>query len=368
MLPLGLIASGPFGEAYARALPQLPGVELATVATVPPGHRPAACASACASPAVLAALPSLQAVVLASSLVEPYPLLRRALVHGKHVLAAGPFTLTADQVQRLSILAKQRGRLLMFAEERMLSPSFALLADTTKGATRTCLRYLRLLDVRPRHREGALRLAAVAADGLALCTRLVQRTPRSVSAVAAAPGGGPAEAVFISVVYPGGLVASLQVSLSEDWEARQVVASMEGRTLMLDELDYRTPLRIVSASQRTRREAAGAQSPDGTAWQTGSLALAALPGDPTLEQCRRFADAVTSRRVGAVNAEFWGQVARLWEAAERSMALAGAPVPPEAWPQRLEDKNETPRLYVIRGRGQPAASPSAKPALTLVSV
>jgi len=171
------------------------------------------------------------------------------------------------------------------------------------------------LDVRPRHREGALRLAAVAAEGLALCTRLVERTPRSVSAVAAAPGGGPAEAVFISVVYPGGLVASLQVSLSEDWEARQVVASMEGRTLMLDELDYRTPLRIVSASQGTRREAAGAQSPDGTAWQTGSLALAALPGDPTLEQCRRFLDAVTSRRVGAVNADFWGQVARLWEAA-----------------------------------------------------
>jgi predicted dehydrogenase len=368
MLPLGLIASGPSGEAYARVLTQLPGVELTTVATVPPGRRLAVRASACASPAALAALPSLQGVVLASSLVEPYPLVRRALVHGKHVLAAGPFTLTADQVQRLSILAKRRGRLLMFAEERMLSPSFALLADTTKGATRTSLRYLRLLDVRPRHHEDALRLAAVAAEGLALCTRLVERTPRSVSAVGAGPSGCPAEAVFITVVYPGGLVASLQVSLSEDWEARQVVASMEGRTLMLDELDYRTPLRIVSASQRTRREAAGARSPDGTAWQTGSLTLAAPPGDPTLEQCRGFLDDVVSRRVGAVNAELWGQVARLWEAAERSMALAGAPVPLEAWPQRSEAKNKTPRLYVIRGRGQPAPSTSSKPALTLVSV
>jgi predicted dehydrogenase len=368
MLPLGLIASGPSGEAYARALTQLPGVELTTVATVPPGRRLAVRASACASPAALAALPSLQAVVLASSLVEPYPLIQRALVHGKHVLAAGPFTLTADQILRLSILAKRRGRLLMLAEERMLSPSFALLADTTKDTTRTCLRYLRLLDVRPRHREGSLRLAAVAAEGLALCTRLVERSPRSVSAVAAGQSGGPAEAVFITVVYPGGLVASLQVSLSEDWEARQVVASMEGRTLMLDELDYRTPLRIVSASQRTRREAAGAQSPDETAWQTGSLALAALPGDPTLEQCRGFSEAVAGRRVGAVNAELWGQVARLWEAAARSMALAGAPVLLEAWPQRVEDKNETPRLYVIRGRGQPAPSTSPKPALTLVSV
>ena len=368
MLPLGLIASEPSGEAYAWALTQLPGVELTTVATVPPGRRLAVRASSCASPAALAALPSLQAIVLASGLVESYPLIRRALVHGKHVLATGPFTLGADQVERLSTLAERRGRLLMFAEERMLSPSFALLADTTKGAARTSLRYLRLLDVRPRHREGALRLAAVAAEGLALCTRLVERTPRSVSAVAAGQSGGPAEAVFITVVYPGGLVASLQVSMSEDWEARQVVASMEGRTLMLDELDYRTPLRIVSASQRTRREAAGTHRPEGTAWQTGSLALAALPGDSTLEQCRGFLEAVAGRRVGAVNAELWGQVARLWEAAERSMALAGAPVPLEARPQRLEDKNGTPRLYVIHGRGQATPSTSPKPALTLVSV
>jgi predicted dehydrogenase len=368
MLPLGLIANGSSGEAYARALTQLPGVELTAIATLPPGRRPGVRATPCASPAALAALPSLQAVVLAGNLVEPYPLVRRALVHGKHVLAAGPFTLTADQVQRLSVLAKRRGRLLMFAEERMLSPSFALLTDMTKGATRTCLRYLRLLDVRPRHRDDAPRLAAVVAEGLALCTRLVERTPRSVAAVAAGPNGGPAEAAFITVVYPGDLVASLQVSLSEDWEARQVVASMEGRTLMLDELDYRSPLRIVSASQRTRQEAAGAQDPDGTAWQTGSLALAALPGDPMLEQCQRFLEAVTGRRVGAVNADFWGQVARLWEAAERSMALAGAPVPLETGPQRSKSRDGTPRLYVIHGRGQSSPSTSPKPALTLVSV
>ncbi len=368
MLRLGLVASGPSGEAYARALTQLPEAELACVAAVPPGRRLAVRASAHASPAALTALPSLQAVVLASSLVEPYPLIRRALVHGKHVLAAGPFTLTAAQVHRLSALARRRGKLLMFAEERMLSPSFALLADMTKGATRASLRYLRLLDVRPRHRESARRLGAVAAEALALCTRLVERAPHSVSAVATGPSGGPAEAAFITLVYPGGLLASLQLSLSEDWEARQTVASMEGRTLMLDELDYRTPLRIVSTSHRTRREAAGAESSDGGAWETGSLALAALPGDPTLEQCRGFLEAVAGRREGPVNAEWWERVAQLWEAAERSMALAGAPALLEAAPQRSRADDRTPQLHVIRGRGQTAPSASAKPALTLVTV
>ncbi len=368
MVRLGLIASGPSGEAYARALTQLPGVESITVATVPPGGWLAARARTCASPATLVALTSLRGVVLASGLVEPYTLIRRALVHGKDVLAAGPFTLTADQVQRLSTLAERRGRLLMFAEERMRSPAFGLLADMTKGATRSRLQYLRLLDVRPRHREGALRVAGVAAEGLALCARLVEQTPKSVSAVAPGPTGGPPEAAFITLVYPSGVVASLQVSLSEDWEVRQLVASAAGRTLTLDELDYRTPLRIVSASEATRREAAGTPAPNGTAWQTGSLALAAPPGDPAFEQCQVFLDAMAGRRVAAGNAEFWGQVARVWEAAEGSMSLMGAPVPLETNPRQSEARTEKPRLHVIRGRGQPPTSTSPKPTLTLVSV
>lgn len=365
---LGLIASGPAGEAHARSLTQLRGVEPLTVATVPPGGQLATRAKPCADPAALVALPSLRAVVLASNLVEPYPLIRRALIHGKHVLAAGPFTLNADQVQRLSALAKRHNRLLMFAEERMLSPGFRLLADMTKGITRSRLRYLRLLDVSPGYREGALPAGAVAAEGLALCTKLVGQTPKFVSAVAPGSTRGSREAVFITLAYNGGLVASLQVSLSEDWEVRQLVACATGRTLVLDELDYRTPVRIVSANDRGKRDAAGTRYPSGTAWQTGSLALAAEPGDPTLEQCQRFLDAVSGEQVGATNADFWVQVARLWEAAERSVALAGAPVPAEANPRQSKTRPEASRLQVIRGRGRPVASASPKPTLTLVSV
>jgi predicted dehydrogenase len=370
LLRLGLIAGGSMGERYARALSQLPGAELTALSATPVGRSLAIRATRCHEPASLVALPSVDGVVLASADVAPYPLIRRALVRGKHVLAAGPFVLTSEEVQRLSTLAERAGRLLMFSEERMLSPGFGLLAEMTRGATRSQFHYLRLLDVRPWHRVEVPRTAAIAAEGLALCARLVRRMPRSISALGVGPAGGHPEAAFITLVYPGGLVASLQVSVSEDWEARQLVASMAGRTLMLDELDYRTPLRIVSASERTQREAAGAKAPGGSSWQTGSVTLAAPPGDPTLEQCRNFMDGVIARRRGALNGEFWRQVAVLWEAAERSMPLAGAPVSVEAPPAESGAMTVTPRLHVIRGRGQPvrSTSASARPALTLVSV
>lgn len=370
MLRLGLIAGGSLGEAYARALTQLPGVELTAVSAPPTGRGLPVRARARHDPATVVALPSVDAVVLASDDVAPYLLIRRALVRGKHVLAAGPFTLTAEQVQRLSTLAVRAGRLLMFGEERMLSPGFGLLADMTRGATRSQLHYLRLLDVRPQREEAFPGTAAIAAEGLALCARLIRRAPRSISALGAGPAGGYLKAVFITLVYPGGLVASLQVSVSEDWEARQLVASMAGRTLMLDELDYRSPLRIVSASERTQREAAGAGAPGAASWQTGSVTLAAPPGDPALAQCRTFLDSVAARKQGAINGEFWRQVAMVWEAAERSMPLAGAPVSLDVLSAQSDATTATPRLYVIRGRGQPARSTSAstRPALTLVSV
>jgi hypothetical protein len=368
---LGLIAGGSRGEAYVRALTQLPGVELTAVSVAPADRSLAIRATRCHDPATLVALPSVDGVVLASDDVAPYPLIRRALVRGKHVLAAGPFTLTSEQMRRLSTLAERVRRLLMFSEERMLSPAFGLLANMTRGATRSQLHYLRLLDVRPQRLEDVPRTAAIAAEGLALCARLVRRMPRSISAMGVGPAGGHPKAVFITLVYSGGLVASLQVSVSEDWEARQLVASMAGRTLMLDELDYRTPLRIVSAREQTQqREAAGAKAPGGGSWQTGSVTLAAPPGDPTLEQCRNFLEGVTAHRQGAVNGESWRQVAVLWEAAERSIPLAGAPVSVETTPTRSEVMTVTPRLHVIRGRGQPvrSTSASARPALTLVSV
>jgi hypothetical protein len=192
--------------------------------------------------------------------------------------------------------------------------------------------------------------------------------PTSINAVAAGPLVGSPEAMFITLLFGGGLVASLQVSVSEDWEARQIVASMAGRTLMLDELDFRTPLHIVSGSDRPRREVAGAPAPDGAAWQTGSLALAAPPGDPTLRQCQRFLDALSAGRVGAVNGDLWGRAARLWEGAERSAALAGTPVPLENGSREPEGTSQAARLYVILGRGQPEPCRAPRPSLTLVPV
>ena len=374
VLRVALIGSGQHGELYARALGHLEQVELVAVCGVPSlsGRAGRGYANALS----LLEEAQAEAVVFASPSGDPQTLFRRALLRRKHVLATGPFRLSALQTERLAALAQRAGCLLMFGEERFLSPGFAFVERAVASADGSWRgRYLRLLDVRVRARRGALRLGSLAVEDLAACLRLVRRTPRTVSAIGSKGAGGSVEAAFINMVFPGGTTASLQVSLNEAAEARQIVAALGSRTIVLDDLDPHLPLRVMAESITPAARAAGALAPaEGGLWQLGSLAFTGEPFDGPLAQLRRFLDALASqeRLDRKSNAEVWGRAASLWEAAEGSMALAGAPVPIDHWSMdgALGVRHRATHLRVIPGgrAGTVAAAPNGKrPGLKVLS-
>jgi hypothetical protein len=223
----------------------------------------------------------------------------------------------------------------MFGEERFLSPGFAFLEQSVAavdGFRRA--RHLRLLDVRVESRRGALSIGSLAIEDQAACLRLLRRTPQSVSAIACKGPRGNIETSFINMIFPAGAVVSLQVTLSEAAEAWQVVAALGSRTIILDDLDPRLPLRVITEGTGPSTKAAGATlPPEGDAWQTSSLAFTREPFDGPLAQVRHFFDALESPEGihQKSNSELWSKAAVLWEAAESSMAQAGAPIPVQHW-------------------------------------
>jgi len=371
---VGLIGCGRLGESYARALAHLEKVELAASCGIPSLNGRAGKSF----PDALSLLEDapVEAVVFASPSGDLHTLVRRALLLRKHVLAAGPFSLSARQTERLDALARRAGSLLVFGEERFLSPAFAFLERTmasSEGAWRA--RYLRLLDVRARGRNGPYRLGAAAVENLGACLRLISRTPRTVSAIGSAGPSGNVEAAFINMVFAGGTAASLQLSLNESTETRQIVAALGSRTVVLDDLDPHAPLRVMAEGAAQAPKAAGAPSPGGGVWQVDSVAFAGEPFDGPLAQARRFLDALASpeRLAEKSSADFWMRAAELWEAAEGSIALAGAPVPIRHWSK--EDtacaRHHPTHLRVIAGgrADETAAAPNGKrPALKVLSV
>ena len=363
---LGLVGEGPLGSTYASALGQLRHVDL--IATCADGGGPARSGSTmCEEAGALLGMPSVRAVVVAGG-TDSFSLASRALLAGKHVLVCAPGALSPRQVRALGFLAESRSRLLVFGEERLLSPLVGFLRKMlAEGDGLWVPRYLRSSNVRAATRHESPSIASLAVEDLALCLYLLNRPALSVSAVACR--SSDAAAAFLNVTFAGGVVAGLQIGLAEAWEARQLVVALADKTLLLDEWDARAPLKVIC----NRPGLGGADScrihgVRDRAWaERGALSATVPAAEPIREQCRRFVEAVALRDLSKGNAGFWARVAGLWEAAERSMAESGVPiaVAPDT-PEKNETRRPAPRLRLVRTGGIRREGTLSRPSLTLV--
>jgi hypothetical protein len=89
--------------------------------------------------------------------------------------------------------------------------------------------------------------------------------------------------------------------------------------------------------------------------------------DVKLEQCRHFMDSALRRDLSQTNAEFWAEVALVFEATQESIRLGGMPISLDSAsePQRRV-AGERPKLRLIHGKGNGQAETRKRPALTLV--
>jgi predicted dehydrogenase len=339
---IGLVGEGPLAAAYSSALTHCCGA-------APP----------CGDADALLQEPSLDAVVVADE-ANGFSLARGALLAGKHVLVAGGGLPSSRHVRALQVIAQSRSLLLLFGEERLLSPPVGflrrMLADRD-GLWQPL--YLRGLSVSQAERHRVAGIAALAVENLALCLHILDRPVTLVSAVAHCPAGPPL-AASIDVTFAGGIAVGLQVSVAEAWDVRQLVVALVDRTVFFDEQDARTPLRFIS-----RASGRGSCRLQGVAG--GADAGRPQSNDPVRQQCQRFVEAVARGDVSGGNAAFWARVAALWEAAERSMAEGGMPAAVES---EIDGDDEArrlaPRLRLVRSGGERQDSSLPKPTLTLV--
>jgi predicted dehydrogenase len=371
---LGLAGSGSSCLGYARALAQVDGVRVRVAAAQPalalelaktvPGIKLGNDAFA------LATSHDVEAVVFADPLREPFSLVRKALLHDKHVLISGiaPFV-SSQQMRELARLAMRRSRVLIVAEERLFHPALVFLGrmlSEKSGFWR--FRYLRSL-VAPAG-AGQASTAALTLEQMALAAHMVESHPERVNA-SACYGDSPIEpvAVFVTMHYPEGRVVSLQVSALEVQETRQWALVTDSKTVLVDECDPRAPLRIVSAGSAS---ASGnllhlnPPVPLGDWPSESTVTPPVTPVDARTEQCRHFVSVASRNDASQGNAGFWAEVISTWEGVQESMALAGAPV--EVRPEAAKAAGiGRPRLRIIHGRGTGGAVRRGKPSLTLVS-
>ncbi len=376
-LKIGIGGSGNRSQGYARALGQ---VERARVTAAAASNRLAVDLQR-TIPGVaierdvggLIRRANVDAIVFADPVVDLPAVIRRALLADKHVLATISSPGTCTQIDELASLARRRQRLLMFTEERSFQPALIFLKWMLSGRSGLWQpRYIRAVSAPGTgNGSGGPSIATLIVEELAICGRLLGESPASVSGIVCRVEAEPTPAAaFVNLLYADGRVASLQVSTTEAQESRQWALATPSKTVLLDECDVRSPVKIISLDSETAAGSLLRVNPPVplAEWPTESTITPPLRSTETeVDQCRHFVESILNHDMREGNSEFWADVALVWEAVQESVRLEGMPVSINAASEREKRAvGERPKLRLIRGKGMGTVDARKRPALTLV--
>lgn len=199
----------------------------------------------------------------------------------------------------------------------------------------------------------SVRVDEVAIEELAVCDSLLAGDPQCVTTVASrCPKSGEVRALFLTVEYGDGRVAQCTVSVAEAANARRLVVAMQDRTVILDDQDRASPVRILGEGEQ---DLLGERA----------SALDGPAADSVAAEMESFLAAVAAGDLSASNGARWTRVAGLWWAARQSMSFGG-PVEVLKGPIRPV-RREPPPLRVIEGGGKKTQVAKERPPLTLVA-
>lgn len=281
---------------------------------------------------------------------------RGAIMARRHVLIAGPVALTSRQLLALDASSRARGRALL-VDTGSLGDDRIAFARKMAGGPAALWRPRYLRSLRTGTHPGRTLDELVIAD-VATVLALIGGVPSRVAAVAPRVDDetGAADVAMMTLMFAGGPVARIDVSLIEPEVKHDVTVACDGRTLVLDACDLRAPLRIVAGAKHH-----GPQRGGGHWAETVSEHPLAESAGRIDRAAEAFVAAVRAGNTEATNARDVATAARVWETARASIAADGEPIElgeNAARPQR-------PQLRLIQGGGHGGGGRTA-PALTLV--
>lgn len=269
------------------------------------------------------------AVVVAAPTKLHYAMVRDALNAGKHVLCEKPLCVEVAEGDELVALAAKKNLILMVGHVFLFNPGIVKLHELIKYKEAGRVYYLRALrtNLGP-VREDVNSVFDLATHDISIFNWLLGGLPESVSANGAAFLQDNIEDVaFITLRYPGGVLANIQVSWLDPKKLREIVVVGDKKMLVWDELSSPGPITIYD--KRMEREPYYDDY--------GHFHLLAREGDITIPkvkleeplkaQSRFFLNCVREKQIKMNDGAFAIGVLKVLNAITQSMKRSGASVP-----------------------------------------
>lgn len=322
MIHVAVAGAGQWGRNHVRTLASLPGARLDWVIDPDPLRLEAARAVAprarhVASLAEALADPRLDALVVASPGPTHHEVACAAIAAGKHVLVEKPLTTSVKSSQDLVRRARRAGVILGVGHILIHHPVVRALKRATEAPSFGPIRYIHCRRTnlgRVRTDEGAL--ASLAPHDISVMAHLLGRWPTGVQVMGARHEQPHAEdVVFLGLRFSGGVLGQVHLSWLEPLKIRRISVVGAGAMAIFDDIKPDQKLEVIRATIPPPARGPG-KPPVSTFPRVAAR-------EPLREELRAFLRAVKTGEPLATPGTDGVRVAKVLEAAERSLREGG---------------------------------------------
>lgn len=269
------------------------------------------------------------AAVVCTPATTHYDLTRRCLSAGKHVLIEKPITITVDEADRLTQLANTNGLTLMVGHTFLYNPAITKVKEYIQRGDVGRLYYLysRRTNMGPiRHDVNAL--WDLAPHDISIFNYLLDSTPEWISAVGAKVlRNGLEDVGFISLGYPGDIVAHIHVSWTDAYKVREVVAVGSEKRIVFNEFNPLERVRVFDKGVSVIEPEAATYGEYQLRMRDGDILSPRIDAsEPLKNQCSHFLDCINTGRRPLTDGWMGREVIRVMRAIDRSVDSRGAPI------------------------------------------
>jgi predicted dehydrogenase len=250
MLRIGVIGYGYWGPNIVRNLWSLEGCEVAGVCDTSPAalrrvHRAYPGLPVTTDPSELLTSPKIDAIAAVTPVATHFELAKTALRNGKHVFIEKPFTSTTQQAEELIELGAQKKLTIMVDHTFLFTGAVRKIRELLDEGVLGDLYYYDSTRVNlGLFQHDVSVIWDLAPHDLAIMDFLIQARPDAVTATGEAHLNGLADVAYVTVYFPGNIIAHINVNWLSPVKIRTTLIGGEKKMLVWNDLEADEKIKV----------------------------------------------------------------------------------------------------------------------------
>jgi len=303
------------------------------------------------------ALPDLDAVVVATPVRQHYPLVKAALLAGKHALVEKPMASSSAECEELIALAKKKGLVLMVGHTFLYSEPVRMISEIVKRGDIGTLQYINCQRLNLGLFQKDINVAwDLAPHDISIILHIFGETPEVVNCQGNAHiTPGIEDVTNMSLMFRNNRFATIQSSWLEPRKVRQITFVGSRRMIIYDDLEPREKIRIYDVRvERPPHYDTFAEFH--YSYHYGDSYIPHVNQEEPLKRLtQHFLDCIETGQEPISNGEQGLELVRILEASSKSLESNGVPV----YYSRDQKKSATAK-GAKAGAKKPSKRPSTK--------